>query len=120
MSGVSSESLNALITQEALATAGQGQAVVDTGLSTATISVDSTTATKTEMTVKTTAITGVKQDEAAVKVLVAGKNARETADTLKKIPGVQDVTVDYSPIWVKKTPKDTDKITVVFTASDGN
>jgi hypothetical protein len=120
MSGVSSEALNQLITQEALAKAGKEQTVVDTGLSSAVISVDSTTGTVTNMTVKTTAVTGVKQDEAAVKALVAGKNARETSDTLKQISGVEEVTVDYSPVWVNKTPKNPDKITVVFKTNNGN
>lgn len=120
MSGVSSEALNQLITQEALAKAGKEQTVVDTGLSSAVITVDSTTGNVSSMTVKTTAVTGVKQDEAAVKALVAGKNARETSDTLKQISGVEEVTVDYSPIWVNKTPNDPDKITVVFKTNNGN
>jgi hypothetical protein len=120
MSGVSADSLNQLITQETLAVAGQGQTVTDTGLSGATITVDSTSGSTLTMTVKTTATTGVKQDEAAVKSMVAGKNARETADTLKQIPGVSDVKVDYSPFWVNKTPKNEDKITVVFVANNGN
>lgn len=120
MSGVSADSLNQLITQEALAKAGQGQVITDTGLSSAVITVDSTAGSTLSMTVKTTAVTGVKQDEAAVKALVAGKNARETTDTLKQIPGVKEVAIDYSPFWVNKTPKNQDKITVKFVANNGD
>jgi uncharacterized integral membrane protein len=120
VSGVNANSLNQLITQEAVAKAGIGQTVTDTGISSATITTDSTSGSSVKMTVKTTAVTGVKQDEAAVKAAVAGKNARETSDTLKLIPGVQEVKVDFSPFWVNKNPKNQDHITVVFVASDGN
>jgi hypothetical protein len=120
VSGVNASSLNQLITKEAEAKAGPGQTVTDTGISNATITTDSTTGSTVKMTVKTTAVTGVKQDEAVVKAVVAGKNARETSDILKKIPGVQEVTVDFSPFWVNKNPKNQDHITVIFVASDGN
>ena len=114
MSGISTASLNQLLEQEALAKAGQGQTVADAGISSAVIAVGSRSGSTVNMTVKTTATTGVKQDEAALKSTVAGKNARQTADSLKQIPGVKDVKVDYSPFWVNKTPKNEDHITIVF------
>jgi hypothetical protein len=120
MSGVSTSSLNQLLEQEALAKAGQGQTVADTGVSSATITVDSRSGSTLNLTVKTTATTGVKQDEAAIKSLVAGKNARQTSDSLKQIPGVKEVKVDYSPFWVNKTPKNQDHITLVFTTNETN
>jgi hypothetical protein len=120
MSGVSTSSLNQLLEQEALAKAGQGQTVADTGVSSATITVDSRSGSTLNLTVKTTATTGVKQDETAIKSLVAGKNARQTSDSLKQIPGVKEVKVDYSPFWVNKTPKNQDHITLVFSTNETN
>ena len=120
MSGVNADSLNELITQEALEKAGQGQTIADTGIKTAVINVNGRSGTTLDMTVNTTAIAGVKQDEAAIKSLIAGKNARQTADALKQIPGVKDVKVDYSPFWVNKTPKKESKISIVFVTNNDN
>ena len=120
MSGVNADSLNELITQEALEKAGQGQTIADTGIKTAVINVNGRSGSTLDMTVNTTAIAGVKQDEAAIKSLIAGKNARQTADALKQIPGVKDVKVDYSPFWVNKTPKKESKISIVFVTNNDN
>lgn len=120
MSGVSSESLSQLITKEAQNIAGEDQTIIDSGLSSARISVDERNGEEVLMTVKTTAITGVKQDEARIKEQIKGKNARETADTIKSIQGVNDVKVDYSPFWVRKTPTNPDKITIIFETVNSN
>ncbi len=120
MSGVNADSLNELITQEALEKAGQGQTIADTGIKTAVINVNGRSGSTLDMTVNTTAIAGVKQDEAAIKSLIAGKNARQTADALKQIPGVKDVKVDYSPFWVNKTPKKESRISIVFVTNNDN
>lgn len=114
LSGVSSDSLAQLITKEAQQIAGEDQTIIDTGLSKANISVDEQTGGVYELTVKTTAVTGVKQDENRIKDLVKGKNARETSDTIKQINGVSEVKINYNPFWVNKTPTNPDKITIVF------
>lgn len=118
MSGISTDTLNQLITQNALAKAGQGQTVADTGISSAVISIDSSTGSTTNLTVKTTAKTGVKQETDSLKAQVAGKNARQTTESLKQIPGVKEVNVDYSPFWVRSTPKNQDHITIQFTSNE--
>jgi hypothetical protein len=114
LSGVSSDSLAELITKEAQNIAGDDQTIIDTGLSKAQISVESRSGNKVQLSVKTTAITGIKQDEAKIKELIAGKNARQTSDSLKAIKGVNEVKINYSPFWVKKTPKDINKVTIIF------
>lgn len=121
LSGVNSDSLTQLVTDEALKEAGEEQTIIDTGMSTASLTVDQNNGDELEMTIKTVAVTGVKQDKDAIANMVAGKNARETADTIREINGVKDVTVDYSPLWVRKTPTKTEHITIEFTSSsDGN
>ena len=118
MSGISTEALTQLVTQSALEKAGQGQTVADTGLVSAVISIDTASSALTTMTVKTTARTGVKQDADALKAQIAGKNARQTSETLKNIPGVKEVNVDYSPFWVRSTPKNQDHITIIFKSDE--
>lgn len=118
MSGINTDTLTQLITQSALAKAGQGQTVTDTGVTSAVISIDSSTGATTSLTVKTIAKTGVKQDTDALKAQVAGKNAHQTTESLQQIPGVKEVKVDYSPFWVRSTPKNQDHITIQFTSNE--
>ncbi|MBP7820737.1 hypothetical protein KA043_01365, partial [Candidatus Saccharibacteria bacterium] len=115
MSGVDSKALGELITKLAVEQAGPGQNVVDTGLSKATLSIKQTKSNgDIVFAVKTTAQVGLKQDQQAIAESVKGKNARQTADTIKSLNGVKDVKVNYSPFWVGKTPKNTKKVKIVF------
>jgi len=115
MSGVDSKALGELITKLAVEQAGPGQNVVDTGLSKATLSIKQTKSNgDIVFAVKTTAQVGLKQDQQAIAESVKGKNARQTADTIKALNGVKDVKVNYSPFWVGKTPKNTKKVKIVF------
>ena len=115
MSGVDSKALGELVTKLAVEQAGPGQNVVDTGLSKATLTIKQTKPNgDIVFTVKTTAQVGLKQDQEAIANSVKGKNARQTADTIKALNGVKDVKVNYSPFWVSKTPKNTKKVKIVF------
>ena len=120
MSGVSTESLNQLITKEALKQAGDGQTLVSTGIDNASLTRENqlSSGSVVNFDLKTTAVSGVKQDEQLIKSQIVGKNARETSETLKKINGVQDVVVSYSPFWVNKNPNNPAKITVKFIPKD--
>ena len=115
MSGVDSKALGELVTKLAVEQAGPGQNVVDTGLSKASLTIKQTKPNgDIVFTVKTTAQVGLKQDQQAIAESVKGKNARQTADTIKALNGVKDVKVNYSPFWVGKTPKNTKKVKIVF------
>lgn len=120
MSGISTESLNQLVTKEALKQAGEGQTLVSTGIDNASLTRENqlSSGSVVNFDLKTTAVSGVKQDEQQIKSQIVGKNARETSETLKKINGVQDVVVSYSPFWVNKNPNNTSKITVKFIPKD--
>ena len=120
MSGVSTESLNQLITKEALKQAGDGQTLASTGIDNASLTRENqlSSGSVVNFDLKTTAVSGVKQDEQSIKSQIVGKNARETSDILKKINGVQDVKVSYSPFWVNKNPNNPAKITVKFIPKD--
>ncbi len=62
----------------------------------------------------TEATAGVQQDEAAIKQAVAGKKRRDTQSIIEARPGIEDVTIRYSPFWVVSTPKKQSKIIINF------
>lgn len=115
MSGVSSNSLGELVTKLALEKSGPDQTVISNGLEKASLTLVQKQADgSVEFALATVAEVTIKQDPQAIASSVKGKNARETADTIKAINGVQDVKVDYSPFWVSKTPSNTSKINIEF------
>ncbi|MCU0667014.1 MAG: baseplate J/gp47 family protein [Patescibacteria group bacterium] len=118
MNGVNRDPLNQAITKQALEKAGPEQTIVDSGVSKAKLEPESSSSVGTIYRVKTTAITGIKQDEAQLESLILGKNARETTEILQAINGVESVKIDYSPFWVNKTPKDPNDVTIKFVSKD--
>ncbi|MBP9812908.1 hypothetical protein KBC51_00495 [Candidatus Saccharibacteria bacterium] len=121
MSGVDSKALEQLVTKLALEKAGPDQTVVDTGLSKATLTLlQKKSDGSMEFRLSTVALVTIKQDTEAIASSVKGKNARTTADTIKAINGVRDVSVKYSPFWVNKTPTNTKKINIVFINEQSN
>jgi hypothetical protein len=91
------------------------QTILDNGVSKAVIAIlDKTNDGGVKFTIQTSATAGVQQDEAAIKKMVAGKKKGDIQSALLARPGVKDVTVDYSPFWVYRTPTSTSKITVKF------
>ncbi len=69
--------------------------------------------------IATTAQVGPKIDANQVAEQSAHKRAGEIQESLTKIPGVENVEVDFSPFWVSKTP-DADKISVKFSIDANN
>lgn len=63
---------------------------------------------------QTIAVAGTQLDIEALKQQIAGKKRGETQNLLQDLPGVQDVSVDYSPFWVYSTPKKTAKIQIIL------
>ena len=64
-----------------------------------------------------TATVGPNLTEADVQKLAAGKKTGEVKSALDRIEGVTKVSVNYSPFWVSKVPKNQSKITVIFEKS---
>lgn len=69
------------------------------------------------VTILATAQIGPKLDEEQIKTESANKRSGEIRETLGRIPGVEDVRVDFWPFWVNKAPG-VDKITVTFTVNE--
>lgn len=91
------------------------QTILDNGLSKATIQIlEKLPAGDVRFSLATEATAGVQQDAGAIKQAVAGKKRRDTQTIIQERPGVDDVTIRYSPFWVVSTPKKQDKIIVNF------
>ena len=53
-----------------------------------------------------------------LKEAIAGQKSGDTENIVSEIPGVNSVTVDYSPFWVNKTPSNQSKIDIQFVSVD--
>src|SRR5690606_10439410 len=67
-----------------------------------------------EINVQTTVVLGPKIDEGQLKQDIAGKKRGDVENIVKRLNGIKDVEVTYSPFWVSITPKNTSKITVEY------
>jgi hypothetical protein len=111
--GVNQDYLNKLIAAQAKGQIDTSkQAVQDTGLSTATFVVQGKD--NPQVTVTTSVTIGPNLDTDAIKKDIAGKKKGETIDIIQSRPSIKGVTVNYSPFWVIKTPKDPKKVTITF------
>ena len=91
------------------------QVIQDNGLARATIRVtDKSNATQIKFEVQTVAIAGPQLDTDGIKKQIAGKKKGDAINVIKSRPGIEDVTINYSPFWVYSTPKNSKHITVVF------
>ncbi len=97
------------------------QSILDNGLDKASFQVvDKPPSGDVKIAMQTTATAGVAQDKDAIKRAVAGKKKGDVKTILQDRPGVKDVTVNFSPFWVSRTPKKLSRITVVFEQSNNN
>lgn len=68
----------------------------------------------TPVTMQVQVIMGPKINEAQLKQDIAGKKQGDVKEIVKKIDGVQDAEVTFSPFWVNIVPKNTNKITLKY------
>lgn len=61
-----------------------------------------------------TAQVGPNIDEKTLATQLTGKRAGEIQQQIELVPGVEDVTVKFSPFWVTKAPGKADKIDIKF------
>lgn len=120
MLGVSQETIDSLLASEQSKQLDTSkQKIYDNGLATATITVkERRSAAEALLSVDLTAKTGPQLDEEAIAKEIAGKRFSESIDTIKKRPGISEVNINYSPFWVFNTPKNIDKITIIFNESN--
>ncbi len=96
------------------------QSILDTGVTTASYSVVSTTSSSATVTMQATATIGPKISAKSIASQSAGVPSGDIKNTIGSIPGVTNVIVKYSPFWVSATPKNVNKIHVVIEKSNGD
>ncbi len=91
------------------------QTIQDNGIDTASITVtDKKSADELSFNFKTIVVAGPELDEEGIKQEIAGKGKTEAEKLIKDRPGINDVTIDFSPFWVFSVPKNQSKITITF------
>ena len=93
------------------------QKILDNGLGKATIKVTENKSDRVAFAIQVIASAGVQQNSDEIKQAILGKERSEVQSLILSRPGVTDVTIDYSPKWVYKTPKKASKITIQFEQS---
>ena len=113
MTGVKKDDLKQLI-EQAVAKEQQGDAqkITNDGIDNAVYRVLERKSNSIKFTMQPTVTTGANIQNDTIKKDVAGKKKGETENAIKAISGVKSVEVKYSPFWVTKTPKNTNKITI--------
>jgi hypothetical protein len=95
------------------------QVIQDNGVAKATLTLTEKRADGTlQISLVSTEIAGPQLDTEAIKREIMGKKKGEVQQIIKARPGIQEVNVSYSPFWVNKVPKKTNKITIVFEQND--
>jgi len=91
------------------------QKIVDDGIASAKFTQQNpSTATSAVVAVKVRSTAGPELDATALKKQIVGLKAGDIKDLLNGQPGIVDVQVAYSPAWVNKAPKNTQKITIII------
>jgi hypothetical protein len=90
------------------------QTILDDGLSTATISVTSTTGSTVLLNVVTSATIGPDISVGSIKQQAAGKRIGDVQSMVNAIPGVTNVNVQLSPFWVSTVPTNPNQISVAI------
>jgi hypothetical protein len=95
------------------------QSILDDGLDDATFRIISRESNgDVRLSVQTFVVAGPELNEDAIKDEVKGVSRSETEQIIRSRPGIQDVTIDYSPFWVYSTPRNADKITIIIESNN--
>jgi hypothetical protein len=96
------------------------QSILDSGISGANFTQQSTTSTSDQVTMQTNSTVGPKLDTSAIASQSAGKKSGDIESAIAQTPGVTNVSVKYSPFWITSTPSSVKKITVVIEKANGS
>lgn len=115
MLGVKQDDLEALINEAAKDQLKEkNQKISDYGLDQANITISSTKSpTNQTMSLQTSATAGATINEDALVEQIKGKKGGDVKILISQMPGVEEVTVDFSPFWVNRIPSNPDKTTIV-------
>jgi hypothetical protein len=96
------------------------QSILDTGSNAATFTVDSSTATSAKVSMHVSSVIGPKLNITNLINQSVGKSNPYVINNISSIPGVQSVTIKYSPFWVTAMPHNAKKITIILEKANGS
>ncbi|HSX15748.1 MAG TPA: baseplate J/gp47 family protein [Candidatus Saccharimonadales bacterium] len=117
MLGVQKSDLRTLVVNNVNGQLDKGkQVILDDGVANAKFTTDNpATATAAAVAMDAKSVAGPHLDTGALKKQVAGMKRGDVKSFIKQTPGVTDVDVHFSPLWVSLVPKNTSKITIDIT-----
>jgi hypothetical protein len=96
------------------------QTIINEGLDEASLQVTQRSGDDLQLRLQTIVVVGPSIDLEKLKQDIAGKRLSETQSIIRALPGVRDVTIDYSPFWVSSTPKNIEKIDIIIKDANEN
>jgi len=96
------------------------QSILDTGSAGATYTVENSAATSIKVSMQVSSVIGPKLNIQQLKAESAGQSDAKVISNISSIPGVQTVTIKYSPFWVTAMPHSTKKITIILEKANGS
>ncbi len=114
ITAISKTELEKVVARNLQAATDKGDAIIDSGLDTATIKIGKDVKAGKQYTLTTTAYTGAKIDTEKLKKDVAGKSKKEVSDIAKQYPSVTSASVDSWP-FISNMPSSPANITVTVT-----
>lgn len=119
MYGTNRNNLVALIKQDIGDQANlDQQAILDDGLNNASFSLEEFTETAAIVNMENTAQVGPEISITNLKEQIGGEKAGFARETIQRIPGVTDVTIDMRPFWLSSIPDDPEKIDIQIRGSN--
>jgi hypothetical protein len=115
MTGVRRDDLKALVENSVKdEMAEKSLQVQDDGIDQAVYKLGKTEGNKTSVNMQVQVVLGPKINEDQLKQDIAGKKKGDVQNTVKSLNGVEDAEISFSPFWVSKVPKNTEKITIKY------
>lgn len=91
------------------------QKIIDDGVAKTKFSQQNpATAASAVVAAKVRSVAGPELDAVQLKKEIAGLKAGDIKELLQDRPGIVEVQVAYSPVWVTKAPKDIKKLTIII------
>jgi len=119
MLGVQKSDLTSLVEANVNKQLDKGkQVILDNGVANAKFSQQSPgSATNASVTMSTKSVAGPHLNIDQLKTQLAGMKSADIKQLIKQTPGVTDVQVKFSPLWVNTVPKKTAKVIIVLDKS---
>jgi cell division protein FtsL len=93
------------------------QSIIDNGVKNAQYTTLQSSPTSAQVSMQDTAYVGANLNKQNIKSQIKGKKSGDVESFIKAYPGVNNVTVKFSPFWVSSVPNNDNKIIINITKS---